>query len=173
MAAVHPSALKQDWSFRYGPPCEITQRLGPYLRVMHFLGCAHNGAALVCHMGFPDLDGLGLGAAGPAMRVPPTRGITGDAQIGAPCILCLPLVFRKHHARGFCSRPPHASPKTPCGPKIGPLAACPHVWGMRQYTDQEIPPQVRPEAYTAPWSCDFALLLQLSFSPAPPGSVCV
>ena len=60
---------------------------------MHFLRCAHSGAALVCHMGFLDLECLGVGAAGPAMRVPPTHGITVDAQIGTPCILCLPLVF--------------------------------------------------------------------------------
>mmetsp|Transcript_28573 Transcript_28573/g.46156 ORF Transcript_28573/g.46156 Transcript_28573/m.46156 type:complete len:109 (-) Transcript_28573:262-588(-) len=47
------------------------------------------------------------------------------------------------------------------------------VWDRCHYTDHDIPPGVRPEAYTAPWSSNFHLLLQLAVSPAPSVPVCV
>ena len=45
------------------------------------------------------------------------------------------------------------------------------VWDRCHYTDNALPPGVRLEAYTAPWSPDFHLLLHLAVSGAPP--VCV
>ena len=134
MAAVHPFALKQDWSLRYGPPLKSPKASERTYVSCIFSGVLTAGLPWCVKWGSLDLECLGLGAAGPAMRVPPTHGITGDAQIGAPCILCLPLVFRKYYARSHCGKPPHASTETPRGSKTGPLAACPRRPGYAGYT---------------------------------------
>ena len=117
----------------------------------------------------------GLGAAGSAVRVHPAAALRA-MQVGES-------VRRVFSASPWCSENTlravfvvsHHMPAPQCivVQKLARWLRAHAVWDRWLYTDREIPPCIRPDKYTAPWSSDFSLLLQLSFSLSPSVPMCV
>ena len=169
MAAVHPSALNQDWSLRSGPPLK-----SPKASERTYLSCIVSGALPWCvTWGSQILSALAWVQLALQCGYPRHTALRAMHKLARRVFSASPWCSDNTMRAVFAVSHHMPAPRHLVVQKLACWLRAHTVWDMHQYTDQEIPPQVRPEAYTAPWSSDFALLLQLSFSPAPPGPVCL
>ena len=114
---------------------------------------------MAAQLGVPDSVSPSMGTSCAGMRLRIDDGDARDAQVSAPCALCVPMERRKHYARGVCHCTPAAMRTVRSVHKIHALARAPCQMGNNKYyTDTVIPPELQLEGYEPTWSTDIHLL---------------